>query len=328
MGAPTVFSSIVPSFFDDDLDFGGGRRGIPSPRNLLRDAEKTFRQLDRLVNTVGGDVLLVSRKHLMQPWLLCGGIWDLWTFSWVTEFAQTSQKRKHSWLPIKPTAASSENCRGRMRHLIKLACIALDASSPDKKLAVCIAAGWSPPSPAWKPTASQTNWGRQPDCRCRRSGHKAQRLRDEAPPFFRVSGRLFFIPFFFLRKLSSKFVLGTLRVWWRGVRRWKETDHGFLLTCATPGLKKEDLAVEIVDSPKGRGHFLVISGESKHSEHHHDDKHTNSFFATYKKFEERIRLPEGVDKNTLTAKYEDGMLQVHVKFPEEEKMDRKKIAIS
>jgi HSP20 family protein len=110
--------------------------------------------------------------------------------------------------------------------------------------------------------------------------------------------------------------------------RWKETDHGFLLTCATPGLKKEDLNVEVVDSPKGRGHFLVISGESKHEEKHDDKQHGHTLYATYRKFEERVRLPEGVDKNTLSAKYEDGMLQVHVKFQEEEKLDRKRISIS
>jgi hypothetical protein len=57
LGTPTVFSSVVPAFFDDDLDFGG-RRGFPSPRSVLRDAEKTFRQLDRLVNSAGNDLVV------------------------------------------------------------------------------------------------------------------------------------------------------------------------------------------------------------------------------------------------------------------------------
>ena len=63
LGGPTVFSNVVPAFFDDDLDFGGGRRGFPIPRSFLRDAEKTFRQLDRLVNSAAGDMFVVSFRH-------------------------------------------------------------------------------------------------------------------------------------------------------------------------------------------------------------------------------------------------------------------------
>lgn len=109
---------------------------------------------------------------------------------------------------------------------------------------------------------------------------------------------------------------------------WKETDDGFLLTGAMPGLKKEELSVEVVDSPhRGGGHFLVVSGESR-KEHKTEGEQPFEFRAMYKKFEQRVKLPEGVDKNSLHAKYEDGMLQIHVAYPKEERSERKKITIN
>lgn len=94
---------------------------------------------------------------------------------------------------------------------------------------------------------------------------------------------------------------------------WKETEHGFVLTAATPGLRKEDINVEIVEAPKKGGYYLIVSGESRVEEKQGDDKtEIMAIRTSYKKFEQRVKLPESVDKDTLTAKYDDGILQVHV----------------
>lgn len=83
------------------------------------------------------------------------------------------------------------------------------------------------------------------------------------------------------------------------IKRWKETETGFVFTAATPGLPKEDLVVEIVEATSRGGHYLVVSGESRAEA---EGKQAQSFRAFYKRFEQKVKLPEGVDRNTLTAR--------------------------
>eukprot|EP00281_Chroomonas_sp_CCMP1168_P026182 CAMPEP_0206233802 /NCGR_PEP_ID=MMETSP0047_2-20121206/12218_1 /ASSEMBLY_ACC=CAM_ASM_000192 /TAXON_ID=195065 /ORGANISM="Chroomonas mesostigmatica_cf, Strain CCMP1168" /LENGTH=227 /DNA_ID=CAMNT_0053657779 /DNA_START=136 /DNA_END=819 /DNA_ORIENTATION=+ len=111
---------------------------------------------------------------------------------------------------------------------------------------------------------------------------------------------------------------------------WKETDNGFLLTGAMPGLSKDELSVEVVESPhRGGGAYVVVTGETKKETKTPEGQAPVEIRATYKKFEQRVKLPEGVDKESLTAKYEDGMLQIHIAYPKEaERSERKKITIN
>jgi HSP20 family protein len=86
-------------------------------------------------------------------------------------------------------------------------------------------------------------------------------------------------------------------------------EEAYEITAAVPGMKVDDLKVEILEdvltlrgeipeSPNGTGEFLLrerVSG----------------------KFERRLRLPESVDAEAAEAKVEDGLLTVRIPKSEE-----------
>ena len=116
----------------------------------------------------------------------------------------------------------------------------------------------------------------------------------------------------------------------------KETKQGFMLMGSMPGLRKEDLSIEIIEHHDG--HLLEISGGSpnvtskepspardgKTAEH----RPTPKLRTTYAKFEHRIRIPKNIDTSTLHAKYEDGLLAITMSpFVKTDVSQRQKIAI-
>lgn len=82
----------------------------------------------------------------------------------------------------------------------------------------------------------------------------------------------------------------------------EETDEHFLLSFDMPGVKKEDIQVEFKDRR------LTVFGER-------GDKNT-SFYA---KYEQAFRLPETADIEAIEAHYENGVLQVAIPKPAQEK---------
>jgi HSP20 family molecular chaperone IbpA len=93
--------------------------------------------------------------------------------------------------------------------------------------------------------------------------------------------------------------------------QWAHTkEGGFVLTACTPGLNKNDISVEVVDGDDATHKFLVVAGESGKT------TDTDGIKATqYAKFERRVRLPGNLPKDSIDAKYEDGVLTVRVAAP-------------
>jgi len=93
--------------------------------------------------------------------------------------------------------------------------------------------------------------------------------------------------------------------------QWAHTkEGGFVLTACTPGLNKNDISVEVVDGDDATHKFLVVAGESGKT------ADTDGIKATqYAKFERRVRLPGNLPKDSIDAKYEDGVLTVRVAAP-------------
>jgi len=93
--------------------------------------------------------------------------------------------------------------------------------------------------------------------------------------------------------------------------QWAHTkEGGFVLTACTPGLNKNDISVEVVDGDDATHKFLVVAGESGKA------ADTDGIKAThYAKFERRVRLPGNLPKDSIDAKYEDGVLTVKVAAP-------------
>ena len=110
----------------------------------------------------------------------------------------------------------------------------------------------------------------------------------------------------------------------------------FMLTAATPGLRKEDLSVDVVDGHDGAA-YLIISGHTSSSSHvpaspgstaGSEDPSPSStsdspsaempmtlpltLKASYSKFERRIKLPSTVDRDSVKASYDNGLLAVSI----------------
>jgi HSP20 family molecular chaperone IbpA len=115
---------------------------------------------------------------------------------------------------------------------------------------------------------------------------------------------------------------------------WRETSDGFALTAMTPGLRKEELKVEVLDF-SGES-FVEVSGQSattaaspnKDADSANQDAKPLELCATYRSFSERVRLPKGVDKEAMRATYENGLLVVTIPRVKTENMKRQKITIN
>lgn len=86
----------------------------------------------------------------------------------------------------------------------------------------------------------------------------------------------------------------------------KESDKGYTVELAAPGMKKEDFAVHINDDGN-----LTIKMES-HDEHKEEDSNTRYLRHefSYSKYEQTLILPDDVDKDKISAKVEHGVLTV------------------
>lgn len=92
-----------------------------------------------------------------------------------------------------------------------------------------------------------------------------------------------------------------------------ETEKGFEVALAAPGMKKEDFNIEVNDN------VLTISGER---EFVNEDKGKNyhTVETQYGTFSKSFRLPKNVNQEKIDAKYEDGILNLFVPKDENKKL--------
>ncbi|XP_056690819.1 18.1 kDa class I heat shock protein-like [Spinacia oleracea] len=103
---------------------------------------------------------------------------------------------------------------------------------------------------------------------------------------------------------------------------WKETPEAHVLKADLPGLKKEEVKVEVED-----GKVLQISGERNREQEEKNDK-WHRIERSSGMFMRRFRLPENVKMEEIKANMEDGVLTVTVPKVEEKKPQIKSIDIS
>ena len=100
----------------------------------------------------------------------------------------------------------------------------------------------------------------------------------------------------------------------------READDAYYIEVELPGVKKEDINIDVDDNT------LTISGERKIKDEHKDD----NFYkveSVYGKFERSFSLPENADTDKIEASSKNGVLEI--KIPKVVKVEQapKKIEI-
>lgn len=97
-----------------------------------------------------------------------------------------------------------------------------------------------------------------------------------------------------------------------------EEDNHFMLSIDLPGIKRDDLNIEVSEN------ILTISGERKRENHAGNSKgqHIERSFGTFKR---SFILPNTVDGERIEANYQDGVLELYL--PKTQAAKPKKIEI-
>ncbi len=94
-----------------------------------------------------------------------------------------------------------------------------------------------------------------------------------------------------------------------------ETENDIVLAFDLPGLRQEDISVELDDN------VLTVSGQRERKSEESKDN-----FYRYERrfgaFSRSVSLPAGVVENDIQASYDNGVLEVRVPKPEEQKPKR------
>jgi HSP20 family protein len=107
-------------------------------------------------------------------------------------------------------------------------------------------------------------------------------------------------------------------------RRWipamdlVETDDHLVLRGDLPGMTEDDVDIEIKDN------VLTVSGERR-AEHEDRGEGYHRVERAFGSFSRSLALPQGVDAETIEAKFENGVLEVLVPKPKEAKPTRVQI---
>lgn len=89
-----------------------------------------------------------------------------------------------------------------------------------------------------------------------------------------------------------------------------ETDKAYEIHVAVPGMKKEDFKIDLNDN------LLTVSGERKFTRERKENRYY-AFETQYGTFSRTFTLPENVDPQQISARYESGILELVV--PKDEK---------
>ena len=100
----------------------------------------------------------------------------------------------------------------------------------------------------------------------------------------------------------------------------REGEHAYHVEVDLPGMKKEDIHVDVNDN------VVIISGERKTKDEVKEEDYYK-IESSYGKFERSFTLPENVDVENIHAESQDGVLEVII--PKLKKVDKtpKKIEI-
>ena len=102
--------------------------------------------------------------------------------------------------------------------------------------------------------------------------------------------------------------------WLPAVDVW-ETDNEVVLSFDLPGIPEDKITVELDDN------VLTVSGERERTQEHTSERFYR-FERRFGTFSRSVTLPAGVTEGDITANYKNGVLEVRVPKPEEQKPKR------
>ncbi len=86
----------------------------------------------------------------------------------------------------------------------------------------------------------------------------------------------------------------------------KETEDEFTVQVAAPGMEKKDFTIEVND-----GNLVIASQREYRNEEKDGERFTKREFS-YQSFQRSFILPDSVDQEKIKAKYNEGILHVHI----------------
>ena len=101
----------------------------------------------------------------------------------------------------------------------------------------------------------------------------------------------------------------------------KQNEKGYEMQVAVPGMKKENLKINL------EGGVLTISAETKEEKEAKEDQFTRKEFS-FNSFQRSFTLPDDVDENSIRAHYENGILSLTIGKLHPEKQKRKTISLT
>jgi HSP20 family protein len=134
-----------------------------------------------------------------------------------------------------------------------------------------------------------------------------------------------------LRELTSlqnemgRWMSGLLEGHGRAVQGWVpaldvwETESDVVYSLDLPGIPEDKISIEVTDGT------LTVSAEREKIEEVAEDRYYR-FERRFGTLSRAVGLPQGVNENAISASYKDGVLEVRVPKPEEQKPH--KIALS
>ena len=107
---------------------------------------------------------------------------------------------------------------------------------------------------------------------------------------------------------------GQSSTWLPTVDVW-ETEQELVLSFDLPGVQEEKIAVELDDN------VLTVSGQRERASEHSSERFYR-FERRFGTFSRSVTLPAGVDEEDIKADYTNGVLEIRVPKPEEQKPRR------
>ena len=107
---------------------------------------------------------------------------------------------------------------------------------------------------------------------------------------------------------------GQTSTWLPAVDVW-ESENELVLSFDLPGIPEDKISVELDDN------VLTVSGERERA-HEHSSERFYRFERRFGSFTRSVTLPAGVTENDIAANYKDGVLEIRVPKPEEQKPKR------